>query len=1080
MRLIVFNLISILLCACCLAAEPYENLQWGLSNSGAAQNIELDHITTFKVQARAGEDIKVPSAQVDRAEKIIIAVLDTGVDTNHPDLKGRIHRNESECKALEKFLICIDEKATEKDSAGSEIGKEQSRKLCEKIWMDLSNPEVDLDKNGYPLDCSGWSILGPVNEAHIRGRPDFSDGQGHGTHVAGIIAANRKNGIGVAGVSNNIEILPVQVLGLKPQEPIKPLSREFAADFSPFEMGKEKFTKSLGDMVARGVIYAVRSGAKVINFSMGWPESADSEYLRKTIEEAQKLGVLIVAAAGNDSTRALLRPCAYPGVICVAAHGPDGALSHFSNYGSGVDLAAPGTNILSTNPTSIRPVRFRAEFGYEFMHGTSQAAPMVAGVIGEMLAQGIPSSEIYARLILSARPLQEKLPLLSGAPHELKEDPRKDSEKLEPHWILSGMANLQGALTVPLTALILPTSKERQEVVWDRQQAQIQLKFAFKNLTKDIASSEISLQASFLKVNPTATRPAIKSVRWDNQSTIWKFGEVRNLLVDLQLIDAALKTATSPLAGSVSSQSRIPSELDLIVDLTTGANTMRLVLESEIVVPIQSLQGTAEMQTLNLIGMPALRTSLVSIDENFDGQNRVDYLAINQEKETNSYFLLKHENESYKNVGAFKVKLGADQDNTRELITARMDHQGTGSSGYVLGLLVDRSENDKKDVYSSLKFYFLNSQMQLEKSFDLENRKVQMPLKVFWQQITGVKRPAWVGKGYDPYKKISVRDKWENPTGYERPQSRFYYLDRDGTLQALEKHLEYQIIDVIEPSASQVKSGRVPVLLAKDRGTELKPSYIYDFAIAEVFEGKVEKFRKLDFSENQQRDQGRDPLRDQGRGQRTYQNLLDTRVDQAHSLDYSSFMSRGTFWFGDGPMRSQRISILIPDFINDDFKMYDETLFPERGLVDSTLKIRAAFYGQQEWGAFALTNSEIQYHDMRSHEVAVHSLERYTFYPDMVFTAVHFPVTLGDSLNPGRKIPALYITEESGFNRGVKFKAAVRDQNGKLTEIVSPARLRLKSGAGCRPLANPVFADDGTTALDYYCGNKILRTKLMY
>lgn len=69
MRLIVFNLISILLCASCLATEPYEYLQWGLNNSGAAQNIELDHITTFKVQARAGEDIKVPSAQVDRAEK---------------------------------------------------------------------------------------------------------------------------------------------------------------------------------------------------------------------------------------------------------------------------------------------------------------------------------------------------------------------------------------------------------------------------------------------------------------------------------------------------------------------------------------------------------------------------------------------------------------------------------------------------------------------------------------------------------------------------------------------------------------------------------------------------------------------------------------------------------------------------------------------------------------------------------------------------------------------------------------------------------------------------------------------------
>ena len=67
-----------------------------------------------------------------------------------------------------------------------------------------------------------------------------------------------------------------------------------------------------------GMNYAIASGAEVVNFSLGWPQGHDSKYLREVIGEAHRRGVFVVAAAGNDSTRALLRPCAYPGVICVA------------------------------------------------------------------------------------------------------------------------------------------------------------------------------------------------------------------------------------------------------------------------------------------------------------------------------------------------------------------------------------------------------------------------------------------------------------------------------------------------------------------------------------------------------------------------------------------------------------------------------------------------------------------------------------------------------------------------------------------------------------------------------------------
>ncbi len=172
------------------------------------------------------------------------------------------------------------------------------------------------------------------------------------------------------------------------------------------------------DMVGRGLIYAMRSGAKVINFSLGWPQADDTDFMRKVMEEAQARGVIIVAAAGNDSTRALLRPCVYPNVICVGAAGPDGAMAHFSNYGSGVDIVAPGLNILSTYPMSKRPIRFRSTLGYEYLSGTSQATPFVTAAVAEMMARGIPASEIHARLILGSRPLQSNLSLQEGGTHE--------------------------------------------------------------------------------------------------------------------------------------------------------------------------------------------------------------------------------------------------------------------------------------------------------------------------------------------------------------------------------------------------------------------------------------------------------------------------------------------------------------------------------------------------------------------------------------------------------------------------------------------------------------------------------------
>jgi subtilisin family serine protease len=193
-----------------------------------------------------------------------------------------------------------------------------------------------------------------------------SDPNGHGTHVAGIIAAIANNQKGVAGLAPGVSILPVQVLD---------------AD-------------GFGDHanIANGIIWATDNGADVINLSLGGEESSDA--LRAAVEYAHSRGVVLVAAAGNSGSgsNAPMYPAAYPEVIAVAASAPDGSGAMFSNSGFYVDISAPGFAILSTIPS-----------GYTYYSGTSQASPFVAAAAALLLSTGAPASDVQQRLVSSAR-----------------------------------------------------------------------------------------------------------------------------------------------------------------------------------------------------------------------------------------------------------------------------------------------------------------------------------------------------------------------------------------------------------------------------------------------------------------------------------------------------------------------------------------------------------------------------------------------------------------------------------------------------------------------------------------------------
>ncbi|MFJ5699017.1 S8 family serine peptidase [Arthrobacter sp. NPDC093139] len=183
--------------------------------------------------------------------------------------------------------------------------------------------------------------------------PEDYDKYGHGTHVAGIVAATH-NSIGVAGVCPDCTILDAKVLN----------------------------SSGVGSSsaIANGINWAVEKGAKVINMSLG--QRVSSRTLETAVNNAWKRGVVMVAAAGNAGTQAKIYPGAYSNVIAVAATDNRDVKASFSTYGRWVDIAAPGVNVYSTFPNHpfVLGTQNGRSTGYDIGSGTSMAAPIVAGV----------------------------------------------------------------------------------------------------------------------------------------------------------------------------------------------------------------------------------------------------------------------------------------------------------------------------------------------------------------------------------------------------------------------------------------------------------------------------------------------------------------------------------------------------------------------------------------------------------------------------------------------------------------------------------------------------------------------------
>jgi len=213
----------------------------------------------------------------------------------------------------------------------------------------VQSPEVCVAILDTGIDQQHEDLVGKIIAINnLSDSPTASDILGHGTHVAGIIAATADNGIGIDGVAPDSRLLSVK-----------------AADDNGVVWPST---------LAKGIVWAVDSGAKVINMSLFLPTGSPA--LEEAVEYAWSNGAVLIAAAGNGIKSIPTYPAYYPKVIAVAAVDADGSLWAKSNWGDWVDAYAPGVEIYSTLPSN--------DYGYK--SGTSMAAAYVSATAASAFA----------------------------------------------------------------------------------------------------------------------------------------------------------------------------------------------------------------------------------------------------------------------------------------------------------------------------------------------------------------------------------------------------------------------------------------------------------------------------------------------------------------------------------------------------------------------------------------------------------------------------------------------------------------------------------------------------------------------
>ena len=422
--------------------DPMLPLQWALNNRGDK--------TIFST-AVAGEDINAFAAWKYTAgnNQVVVAVMDEGVKYTHPDLAANMWTNNAELNGAEG---------------------------------------VDDDKNGivddiYGVNCVDFATSGKLSgniswaegvwKTDSKGRSYYDGDTGHGTHVAGTVAAVNNNGVGVAGVAggsgngDGVRIMSIQI---------------FDGD------GNSSYHTN-----ARGIEYAADHGACILQCSWGYPLSenakmSDSDYemmgggaelaaLRYFVSQSgcsTMDGNVVIFAAGNEGKSTADYPGAYNEFIAVTAYAPDGLPTSYTNYKEGCNVSAPGGDwwvtdiygnytsngcVLSTIPSETIDPLTGSPYGedYGYMQGTSMACPHVSGiaalVVSYALENGIKmtNTQLYDILTSAVRDIDSKLTGTRsyGISRSFTLDPYKGNMGTGKLDALMAIQSVRGTICVP-------------------------------------------------------------------------------------------------------------------------------------------------------------------------------------------------------------------------------------------------------------------------------------------------------------------------------------------------------------------------------------------------------------------------------------------------------------------------------------------------------------------------------------------------------------------------------------------------------------------------------------------------------
>lgn len=715
--------------------EQFEDFQWALHNKGAPLEDWISDIDVINTQGIIGEDIQPDDKEKDK--KIIVAIIDSGMDTSHPDLKDQVYTHPGECKLLIDYNTCLN---TQSD-----------KNICYKKYKD-----ADANGNGYPMDCHGWNISGKSNPlSELEGSGSINDSNGHGTHVSGIIGA-KKNKIGVRGVIQNVILLPVQV--------------SVASQTNSTTMATDKFAKAL--------LYAIKSGAQVINMSLGWRFEQDSILMRDMIKLAFSKNILIVAAAGNDHHAGPAYPCSYEEVICVASHTVNGTLSRFSNYGAHVDIIAPGTRILSTWPTTKRSRSFTIDDNYEYLSGTSQAAPFVTGVLARLLNTGLT-------------PEEAKFALFKGA--------RKVNRGKE-NFIRHGNVDYKNSLKVAKKGFLYPILKSPALIKWSKEKRK-SFKFKIKNYLAD--SSNIKINFKLLQNDVQVGAQLVKD---EFSFTHVSKNEEKTIILELD----------SPYD--------IDGNFIIQVDFASDSEKKSYYFQAKGLSLITPDTRRSDQEIFELNGnVEFTQDAIIRAFKDYSNESSNDFLVTKQIAGKTHIALLKSDGGQYSVSKNFPLPMK----NPVMINLSKVDLEMDGKYDYVITVvnIIDRQHRETK--FLALDENFKLKRILIAPQNTFKNDITVMPGSFYWLHYKKRMVPAWINLGKRPESEREQATAWTTAP-IEKQMNRLYLQLPEG-IKTITFDVEEEFpLHFLYQSPTNKKSGKAILISAIGYGY-FKQYKLYQF-----------------------------------------------------------------------------------------------------------------------------------------------------------------------------------------------------------------------------------------------------------